>query len=897
MAYKDIDGLGRSNGEQTQDTANETITLTASDASIELPNDSYIRDADFSRDGADLVLNGPDGTIIVESYFSGYESPALTSPTGAALSPELVNSLIQSAPQYAQSASTNDTSPIGAIQEISGDATITRGDGTSEPLSIGSPVYQGDIIETSADSAVNLAFVDESNFAISEESRLAIDEYVFDPETQGGVQNFSVLKGVFVYTSGLIGREDPDDVNIETPVGSIGIRGTIIAGDVDQGEITVVEGAIVLRNLTGEEMTLASQFETGKFTNGQAVQNLGQKSATDVVEKFSIVSNVAPNLFSSINDAAAEAQNNAAQAPDTTQENQQSAPTTPQTQDSAQEFDADGTTDQDGDNSVDGTVDDAPAQGEAQSNDGASLDNAAEGENQAQAEPATTQNPVISQIANAMGLNTTQSISGTGNSGIPTISANSIQNIGNITSQAMNNDDALISETAQENIQNTAQEKTGNTLQSRNLELRETEPLINPEVLDNLNTAQDVNLVNSAPFIQDLSLLGTPDEFFAASAGNTFIFNAAENFGDPDLASGGITEDLSFELSTTTTDILNGVATTAGGINLSSLLDLSAGGGDGWQFNTDTGVLELFFNDDFGTGAWGNTAVNNPTGDNFDIQISAQDLEGLTTANVVHNLDLLGNNASPITANINGSTVGDVFTDPTINDFSILVDGITVFANNDANTINIITAENVDLHTSGGNDIVDIIGNTTDNTVYLGSGDDVLKLSGPSDGAQAFGMDGEDIFEISDATLMFLNSGAIDNFVLDGGSSTGGSILDGVGDTLVFKGSQNIDFSHLTTTNNNTFSNFEFVDFRDGGAAQTVTLSFQDVIDMTDGRNTLVLNGDAGDTIDATAFSAQGDSIADGTENIGGTDYDVYEFTNGSSDVTLLVEQGVTVAV
>src|SRR5690606_2307955 len=98
-------------------------------------------------------------------------------------------------------------------------------------------------------------------------ARLAIDEYVFDPATQSGENNFSVLRGVFVFTSGLIGREDPDDVKIETPVGSIGIRGTTIMGHINpdgDSQITVVEGAIVVTNGQGEQ-TLSQQFETVKL--------------------------------------------------------------------------------------------------------------------------------------------------------------------------------------------------------------------------------------------------------------------------------------------------------------------------------------------------------------------------------------------------------------------------------------------------------------------------------------------------------------------------------------------------------------------------------------------------------------------------------------------------------
>ena len=113
---------------------------------------------------------------------------------------------------------------------------------------------------------------------------------------------------MFVYTSGMIGREDPDDVHIETPVGSIGIRGTIIAGNVDSGEITVVEGAIVLTDLAGNEMTLANQFETGRFgQSGQGIEHVGNLSATEILKNFDGVSDVSPDLFSSIHDAAAEA--------------------------------------------------------------------------------------------------------------------------------------------------------------------------------------------------------------------------------------------------------------------------------------------------------------------------------------------------------------------------------------------------------------------------------------------------------------------------------------------------------------------------------------------------------------------------------------------------------------
>lgn len=358
----------------------ETIQLTGQEQAIDLPDGSFVRDADMIRDGFDLILNSPHGSVTVEGYFAQDTAPDLVSPDGSTLTPELVNAFSHSPAQYAQAMSISDVSPVGAVEEFSGEATVTRTDGSIHTVSIGTEIYEGDIIETGSDGAVNILFSDETTFAVSEDARMAIDEYVFDPTTEAGSQNFSVLKGVFVFTSGLIGRDDPDDVQIDTPVGSIGIRGTIIAGDVDTGEITVVEGAIVLRDFNGNELTLADQFETGKFDqSGTNIHRLGQLSAEDVGTKFASVSNVSPQLFSSINDAANE-QNSEDDSVETQTKQKAETVETQETQDD--QNNAEGTVDQNNDGEVDGTVQDTPKEAK----------DSAESETKNNAEGTTDQN-------------------------------------------------------------------------------------------------------------------------------------------------------------------------------------------------------------------------------------------------------------------------------------------------------------------------------------------------------------------------------------------------------------------------------------------------------------------------------------------------------------------------
>lgn len=290
---------------------NHTTTLDAQSGDrLTLPSSDFIADAKMTRDGDDLVLQNAHGeTIVIDGYFSVDPAPLLASPDGSVLTPKLVDSFLSSGNEYAARSTMNDESPVGAVQEVKGHATITHTDGTKETVTIGTAIYQGDVIETDAQGAVNITFVDETTMAVSENARFAVDNYNYDPATESGTTNFSVLRGLFVFTSGLIGRDDPDDVKIETPVGSIGIRGTIIAGQINphgESNITVLEGAIVVTNGMGQT-TLSHAFETVKMMGYDVpMHEMGVVPANDIMARFGTVSAVAPTLFTSINDSAAE---------------------------------------------------------------------------------------------------------------------------------------------------------------------------------------------------------------------------------------------------------------------------------------------------------------------------------------------------------------------------------------------------------------------------------------------------------------------------------------------------------------------------------------------------------------------------------------------------------------
>ena len=198
--------------------------------------------------------------------------------------------------------------PPTSVTPVAGSATLVTGhvsaatpSGEIRDLEKGSPVYSGETITTASASYVNIEFSDGGRVLLRPETRFAIERYQFAGGTQAPAPQqasaqpvqqesafFRLLKGGFRAVSGLIGHTRREDYAVQTPVATIGIRGTdyevrLCAGDC--GDITptpkdglyggVQSGAIALDNAGGSTTTTAGQYV---FISG--LSTLGQPLAT-----------------------------------------------------------------------------------------------------------------------------------------------------------------------------------------------------------------------------------------------------------------------------------------------------------------------------------------------------------------------------------------------------------------------------------------------------------------------------------------------------------------------------------------------------------------------------------------------------------------------------------------
>ena len=99
----------------------------------------------------------------------------------------------------------------------------------NESLTTGSKIYFGDSIITEAASTAQILLMDQTTLTIGESSELVMDEFVYDPQTKIGKFVSSVKIGTVKIITGEISKTNPDNLEIKTPTGSIGARGTEFA--------------------------------------------------------------------------------------------------------------------------------------------------------------------------------------------------------------------------------------------------------------------------------------------------------------------------------------------------------------------------------------------------------------------------------------------------------------------------------------------------------------------------------------------------------------------------------------------------------------------------------------------------------------------------------------------
>ena len=125
--------------------------------------------------------------------------------------------------------------PIGHVERIGGGVEAVRAVAGEASLTPGAPIYQGDVIETAHGSSVLVRFEDGTIVTVGGDAHVVIDRLIYDPDAHTGSFLMSVVRGTFLFITGQIAHTGPDAVQVRTPAGVIGIRGTTFGCAVHTG--------------------------------------------------------------------------------------------------------------------------------------------------------------------------------------------------------------------------------------------------------------------------------------------------------------------------------------------------------------------------------------------------------------------------------------------------------------------------------------------------------------------------------------------------------------------------------------------------------------------------------------------------------------------------------------
>ena len=88
---------------------------------------------------------------------------------------------------------------------------------------------------------VRITFEDQTRVQVNENSKLVIDDFVYDPKSKSGKVALNMALGTVRYASGQIAKNSPQAVSVNTPSATVSVRGTDFTATVDElGRSTII---------------------------------------------------------------------------------------------------------------------------------------------------------------------------------------------------------------------------------------------------------------------------------------------------------------------------------------------------------------------------------------------------------------------------------------------------------------------------------------------------------------------------------------------------------------------------------------------------------------------------------------------------------------------------------
>ena len=169
----------------------------------------------------------------------------------------------------------------GRVNFVVGEVSAISNDGSRRVLGRGDLVNSGERLETGK-GRLQIRFTDGSFISLQPNTVFGLDNYAFNKaKPNEGTLLFNFIRGGMRTVSGAIGKVNRNNYRVQTPVATIGIRGTSYAAEQQPNGrllLTVSKGMVNISN----------DFGSGNVSTGQTFQTTKDKAPESAPEGVSV---------------------------------------------------------------------------------------------------------------------------------------------------------------------------------------------------------------------------------------------------------------------------------------------------------------------------------------------------------------------------------------------------------------------------------------------------------------------------------------------------------------------------------------------------------------------------------------------------------------------------------
>lgn len=189
-----------------------------------------------------------------------------------------------------------ESQAIGQMVWTKGKVTAIAPDNSARDLRRGLGVFEQESIQTGANGTGEIAFTDGSLLSLRAGSLIKLKEYHYGKDVPAAKSSFiaDVVKGGFRTVTGVIPKNNPQGYSVSTPLGTIGVSGTIydIYYNAASAKLSasISKGSIQITPSRGQELVL----KQGTNNIGAIITATGARVLNSRPPELAVVPNIIP---------------------------------------------------------------------------------------------------------------------------------------------------------------------------------------------------------------------------------------------------------------------------------------------------------------------------------------------------------------------------------------------------------------------------------------------------------------------------------------------------------------------------------------------------------------------------------------------------------------------------